>query len=219
MRKSYLLALAFLLPHLAFSQTYIGVKGGMNFCWYSGDAWERHLLAAEEDTGLDVTDSAVPIGGLGIFIDAMLTEHIGVYSSIGFNAYGVNCVIANINALRMEYRQNVIEVPLLLKFTTSTYIRGGVYVVIGPMIQYLFRDYEMKGLYYDEIWSDYLEPPDNLFIVSILGGFGVEAPSDSGLFKAEVTYGRNLTQPSDTIDFPYDVINNIQVTLCYGSKL
>ena len=207
------------IPNFLFSQTYLGVKGGGNFGWYSGEDWRNHINAAEQTVGVEVTDSVVPIENLGIFLDAMIIEHFGFSISININAYGEDCIIGGNPYLRMEYRQNVIEMPLLIKITTSTNIHGGLYLIAGPIMQYLFRDYEMKGTYFGETYSEEFLSSKNTFVFGLLGGIGFEIPSSNGLFKTDVTYGRNITRPSDTIVFPYGIINSIQFNIYYGSEL
>jgi len=223
MKKYLFFIITLTIPNFLFSQTYLGPIGGLNFGWYSGNLWENHISSAEADIGFEVVGSSIPLANLGIFIDMIIIDHLCFSSGISYNVYGQDCFVGSYDILLVEYRQHVIEIPLLLKYSTSNGFNPGLYFIFGPKIQFLIRDYEMKFLFLNEIYENDFFVPNNLFLFSMLGGFGYEIPNRYGLFKIDITYNRNITEPSylvsDTSSSPYGIINNIALNIYYGSKL
>ena len=220
MKKNQAIMILFVfLPEIVFSQMYLGVKGGLNLGWYSGEHWQEYVNNSEQNIEASLTDSNIPLPNLGIFFDAMITSSIGLSTNININAYGEDCIINDLSFQKLEFRQNVIEMPILLKLTTSNYFSEGMYCVLGPVIQYLFRGYEIKLVKSGETIDDQLYFRDRKFVLGILGGIGYEWPNRNGLFKIDITYGRNLTKPLNDTNYPFEVINNVQVNCYYGSRL
>lgn len=218
-KKVIILVLIIIIPKIIYSQTYIGLKGGLTFGWYSDDNWQAYKNYNQNSLGLSITDSVIPIKNLGVFIDTQFYDNIGLSCNVSLNTYGQDCIIGNLDFQRIELRQYVVEMPVMLKLSTSKNSKGGIYCILGPIVQYLFRDYEIKYTSSGKNIANGLFPQENLFALGIFGGGGYEYPGRNGVFKTELGYGRNISKPSTKIDYPYEIINCIEVNFYYGSRL
>lgn len=218
-KKIVIFFMIIIIPKIIYSQTYIGLKGGLTFGWYGDDNWQAYKLFNQNSLGLSITDSVIPVKNLGVFIDTQFSENIGLSCNVSLNTYGQDCVIGDLDFQRIELRQYVVEMPVMLKLSSSKHFKGGIYGIFGPIVQYLFRDYEIKYTSSGRNIANGLFPPENLFALGIFGGVGYEYPGRNGIFKTELGYGRNITKPSTNIDYPYEIINSIVVNFYYGSRL
>ncbi len=160
-----------------------GIKGGVGLSSYTGADWSDFVASQGANNKMGFSFSA------GIFAELYFTQSFGIeadflYSSLtrGYKA-GDSYV---------EYRENIFEVPVYLKYAIPVG-NGKVVIMGGPDFFYTFGDISMildLGVYGSG--SDSAPASDlyeNLFRIGVAGGIGYETESYrfAGLYKRTLT--------------------------------
>ena len=194
----------------------LGVKGGVNLGWFSGNNWDDYVESAELYYGIDIEEQLHPALHAGLYLESMFSRNLGLVTELNFTQYGQDYEYSYAGEdFEGSYSINAIEIPLLLKIAAQPV--GGFYGLAGPTIILLTGDleFEESGGGVTVKGSD---TPDNPIVLGLTAGVGYGFIINQGVLSLEARYGRNLTDAFDADKDPFDV-NGFKLLLGYGFVL
>ncbi len=207
MKKIIILSLLLSLPAGLFAyDSSVGLKTGVNLGWFSGSEWDDYIAYSESVTGISISEQPHVSFHIGAFGEIMFTDNLGAVVELNYSQYGQAWEYTYYGySFDGKYYQDSIQIPLLFKAAQNK--DRGVYLLLGPVINFLIGDmhFEESGAGYD--YSSSVEP-DNVVLWSVLGGLGYSWNLRFGRILFEARYSRNLTDAFDNGSFD---INGIQI--------
>ena len=202
-----------LASSLAAQSTVFGLKGGVSLGWFSGSNWDAYISAVEASYGISIQEKAHTALHAGLFLDSMLTQHLGLVAELNYTQFGQDYEYSYAGTtFDGSYSMSAIDVPLLMKIVVLP--TGGFYVLAGPSVNFLLGDLEFEESGGGASVSG-SQTPDNQIVWGAVGGIGYGFEMTHGVMNLEVRYGFNLTDAFDADKNPFDV-NGLQLLVGYG---